>query len=74
MSTVAIQRTGSFDLFRLSKSKSAVDLAPNTLRAYFKQGLSFYKRGKCIFVSCSEVEDFIRRGAEPIRPSRAVNL
>lgn len=62
MSIAANRGTGSFDLFRLSKSKAVVDLAPNTLRSYFKDGLTYYKRGKCIFVAKSEVEDFIRRG------------
>ena len=35
-----------FDLFRLSKSKAAVDICVTTIRKYFKQGLPFYKRGK----------------------------
>lgn len=60
-----MQQTGSFDLFRLSKSKVAVDLAPNTLRAYFKDGLNFYKRGRAIFVSRAEVEAYIRNGPQP---------
>ena len=66
MSIAALQQTGSFDLFRLSKSKAAVDLAPNTLRAYFKDGLNFYKRGKAIFVSRTEVEAYIRKGPQAI--------
>jgi hypothetical protein len=65
MSIAVLQQTGSFDLFRLSKSKAAVDLAPNTLRAYFKDGLNFYKRGKAIFVSRTEVEAYIRKGPQP---------
>jgi hypothetical protein len=65
MGTIAFQQTGSFDLFRLSKSKAAVDLAPNTLRAYFKDGLNFYKRGKAIFVSRTEVDAYIRKGPQP---------
>jgi hypothetical protein len=51
--------SGSFDLFRLSKSKSAVDICPNTLRSYNKQGLPFYHRGKAVFVSKSELAAFI---------------
>jgi hypothetical protein len=51
---------GTFDLFRLSKSKDEVDLCSNTLRGYFKKGLPFYKKGKAIFVSKSELEQFIR--------------
>ena len=48
-----------FDLFRLSKSKEVVDVCPNTLRAYNKQGLPFYHRGKAIFVSKAELAHFI---------------
>jgi hypothetical protein len=48
-----------FDLFRLSKSKAAVDVCPNTIRAYFRQGLPCYKRGKAVFVSRSELAQFI---------------
>ena len=49
-----------FDLFRLSKSKEVVDVCSNTLRAYFKDGLPFYKRGRAIFISKSELAGFIR--------------
>jgi hypothetical protein len=52
--------TSEFDLFRLSKSKDVVDVCPNTLRNYFTQGLPFYKKGKAIFVSKSELANFIR--------------
>ena len=68
---IAIQQTGSFDLFRLSKSKAVVDLAPNTLRAYFKAGLPFYKRGKAIFVSRAETVAFIRGELPPSAPAKA---
>lgn len=51
---------GGFDLFRLTKSKDIVDVCPNTLRGYFKMGLPFYKRGKAIFVSKTELATFIR--------------
>jgi hypothetical protein len=49
-----------FDLFRLSKSKEVVDVCSNTLRAYFKMGLPFYRRGKAVFVSKAELAAFIR--------------
>lgn len=52
-----------FDLFRLSKSKSAVDLSPNTLRAWHENGLPFYRMGKVVFVSRRELEMFIRLAA-----------
>ena len=53
----------NFDLFRLTKSKATVDLAPNTLRAYHDQGLPFYRRGKAVFISKSELDAFIRNPA-----------
>jgi hypothetical protein len=49
----------SFDLFRLSKSKAAVDVCPNTLRSYFKAGLRCYRRGKAILISRTELAQFI---------------
>jgi hypothetical protein len=54
-----------FDFFRLSCSKDRVDLCSNTLRHYNTQGLKFYKIGKSIFVSYSELEQFIRDKSEP---------
>jgi hypothetical protein len=53
----------SFDLFRLSKAKEAVDVCANTLRQYHKDGLQFYRRGKAVFVSRSELASFIKTGA-----------
>lgn len=50
----------SWDLFRLCKSKSIVDLVPNTLRGYNERGLPFYRQGKVVFVSKTELEKFIR--------------
>ena len=52
--------TSSFDLFRLSKSKEVVDLSSNTLRAYNKSGLPFYRNGKVVFISKAELESYIR--------------
>ncbi len=49
-----------FDLFRLSKAKEVVDVCSNTLRAYNKAGLPFYRKGKAIFVSKAELAAFIR--------------
>jgi hypothetical protein len=57
------EAAGSFDLFRLSKSKAIVDLAPNTLRAFEKQGLRFYRHGKIVFISIQELLDFIKSRA-----------
>ena len=52
--------SSTFDLFRISKAKAAVDLAPNTLRAYARQGLRSYRRGKVVFFSKRELDAFIR--------------
>jgi hypothetical protein len=59
----------SFDLFRLSKAKEVVDVCPNTLRAYHRAGLPFYRQGKAIFISKCELGAFIRgqfRGHGPV--------
>lgn len=50
----------SFDLVRLTKSKRAVDLAPNTIREYSRAGLSLYRKGRAVFFSKAELEQFIR--------------
>ena len=52
-----------FDLFRLSKSKQSVDVCANTLREYHEQGLNFYRMGKAVFISRTELESFIRAKA-----------
>lgn len=57
-----LQRAASgFDLFRLTKGKVEVGLSPNTLRAYNRQGLAFYRQGKCVFISKIELDEFIRK-------------
>lgn len=63
MFTGIATQTG-FDLFRLSKSKEVVDLAPNTIRAYHRDGLPFYRQGKAVFVSKAELASFIRARPE----------
>lgn len=50
---------GGFDLFRLSRAKAIVDVCPNTLRSYHKAGLPFYRMGKAIFISRSQLQTFI---------------
>jgi hypothetical protein len=52
-----------FDLFRLSRSKDVVDVCSNTLREYHRQGLPFYRNGRAVFVSKSELEQFLRANA-----------
>jgi len=51
---------GGFEMVRLSKSKAAVDVSPNTIRSYSQSGLPLYKLGKAIFFSRSELIAFIR--------------
>ena len=57
-------QAAGFDLFRLSKSKQMVDICSNTLRAYNKAGLPFYRQGKAVFVSRAELDAFIRSNAQ----------
>ena len=54
----------SFDLVRIQKSKKAVDLSPNTIRSFFKEGLKKYKRRGLTFFSRSELERFLKEKAE----------
>jgi hypothetical protein len=63
MHTQSLSSEANFDLFRLSKSKRVVDVCSNTLRKYHEQGLQFYRRGKAVFVSKTELAMFIRAGA-----------
>jgi hypothetical protein len=51
-----------FPMFRLSRSKATVDISPNTLRKFFKQGLPCYRRGKAVFVAKAELFAFIQQG------------
>ncbi len=53
-----------FDLVRLSKSKQAVDLAPNTIRAFAEQGLRLFRHGKMVFFSRTELAAFIKTRAQ----------
>jgi hypothetical protein len=62
-STSKQQRGAGFDLTRLSHAKQAVDICPNTLRAYASQGLNIYRMGKAAFFSKAELEAFIRSRA-----------
>jgi len=50
----------TFDLFRVSKGKRVVDVSPNTLRQYNDEGLPFYRRGKAVFVSKTDLAMFLR--------------
>jgi hypothetical protein len=49
------------DLFRITRSKSAIGLTPPALRKLLRQGLPHYKLGrKLVFVSKREFEAFVR--------------
>lgn len=48
------------DLIRISKSKTAVDVCPNTIRKMAEQGLRIYSLGRAKFFSKTEFENFIR--------------
>ena len=61
-SDYSAKQDSSFDLVRLSRSKAVVDLCSNTIRAYARQGLPIYRRGKAAFFSKAELIDFLRRG------------
>jgi len=50
----------NFDLFRLQRAKQEVGVCINTLRAYHEDGLPFYKDGKKVYVSKSELAAHIR--------------
>jgi hypothetical protein len=51
----------SFDLVRLTKSKREVDISPNTIRKYARQGLNLYRKGKAVFFSRAELQPFIKQ-------------
>lgn len=49
-----------FEMLRLTKSKQTVDISPNTIRSYAKEGLRLYRRGRAVYFSKSELVAFIR--------------
>jgi hypothetical protein len=54
----------TFDLVRLTKSKRVVDLSSNTIRAYAREGLGLYRKGRAVFFSRAELETFIRNSSQ----------
>jgi hypothetical protein len=54
------QRRQGFDLVRLSHSKEAVDICSNTIRAFNREGLALYRKGRAVFFSINELEMFIK--------------
>lgn len=71
-----MHNASSFDFFRLTKAKDVVDVSPNTLRKYNRRGLPFYsiKGDRCVYVSRSELAQFIRGDGQPVNPSAGSNL
>lgn len=55
-----VSHPNSFDLFRLQRAREEVGVCINTLREYNKQGLRFYRDGKKVYVSKTELEAHIR--------------
>jgi len=53
----------SFDLFKISLSKTSVGMSPNTVRKCIKNGLRSYRHGKLLFISKSELENHIKANA-----------
>ena len=62
MNTNSIQ---SFDLVRVTRAKKEVDLSPNTIRAYAREGLPTYRKGRAVFFSRSELNTFIHKTSTP---------
>jgi len=60
---IASQSHFDFGLVRLSKSKSIVDICPNTIRRFASEGLPIYRNGRAVFFSKAELESFIRTQA-----------
>jgi hypothetical protein len=56
----------SFDLVRLTRAKRAVDVCPNTIRAYAKEGLNLYRKGRAVFFSRAELDTHIRSTADKV--------
>ena len=55
------RRPTGFDLFRINAAKIEVGCTPNTIRSYIRQGLKCYKVGKAMWISRSELSEFIRK-------------
>jgi hypothetical protein len=51
----------TFDLVRISQAKKSCQVSPNTIRAYAREGLNLYRKGRAVFFSRAELADHIRR-------------
>ena len=52
-----------FDLVRVTKAKTEVDLSSNTIRTYAREGLALYRKGRATFFSRRELDQFIKATA-----------
>lgn len=59
--SVAATSQNTSDLIRISHSKTACGLCPNSVRNLFAQGLTCYRVGRASFFSRSELENLIKR-------------
>ncbi len=53
----------SCDLIRITRAKLEVGVTPPTIRAYSREGLALYRKGRATFFSRSEFDSFIRSTA-----------
>lgn len=53
----------SFDLVRITAAKREVGVCSNTIRAYAREGLAIYHKGRAAFFSRTELAEHIRRTA-----------
>jgi hypothetical protein len=59
-------KTENFDLVRITRAKREVNISTNTIRAYAREGLSLYRKGRACFFSRSELAEFILRTATKV--------
>lgn len=61
----------SFDLFKLPRSSQEVQVSPNTLRKWNAEGkLNFYRQGKDLYASRSEILALMKSNPVRVKPSR----
>ena len=60
----ATQVRPSFDLVRITRAKPEVGVCTNTIRAYAKEGLNLYRKGRAVFFSRAELDIHIRNTAD----------
>ncbi len=68
MSPCEYWRMIEFDMIRITASKKAVNICSNTIRAYAREGLPIYKKGRATFFSRAELVEHIRKTATKPAP------